>query len=151
MLLVLLVLLVVLLVLLVLLFVLAVLVLLVLLVLLGFRTVGSCGGRAASGVRTRLAGFGCHLPSFRAACWRHGPRRLGHDGYDPRRLILVGSATTRSSAQEGKECADGSLSPKKRRRAESRIWGVFIIAVHRAFVLGLGARHRGIVELSEDS
>ena len=27
--------------------------------------------------------------------------------------------------------------------------GVFIIAVHRAFVLGLGARHRGIVELSE--
>ena len=24
-----------------------------------------------------------------------------------------------------------------------------IIAVHRAFVLGLGARHRGIVELSE--
>ena len=34
------------------------------------------------------------------------------------------------------------------------VWGVFIIAVHRAFVLGLGARHRGIVEpsveLSED-
>ena len=29
-------------------------------------------------------------------------------------------------------------------------WGVFIIAVHRAFVLGLGARHRGIVELSGD-
>ena len=26
--------------------------------------------------------------------------------------------------------------------------GVFIIAVHRAFVLGLGARHRGIVKLS---
>ena len=26
-------------------------------------------------------------------------------------------------------------------------WGVFIIAVHRAFVLGLGARHRGIVVL----
>jgi hypothetical protein len=35
------------------------------------------------------------------------------------------------------------------RRAESRFWGVFIIAVHRALVLGLGARHRGIVELSE--
>ena len=35
------------------------------------------------------------------------------------------------------------------RRAESRFWGVFIIAVLRAFVLGLGARHRGrIVELS---
>ena len=32
---------------------------------------------------------------------------------------------------------------------ESRFWGVFVIAVHRAFVLGLGARHRGIVELSE--
>ena len=32
---------------------------------------------------------------------------------------------------------------------ESRFWGVFIIAVHRALVLGLGARHRGIVELSE--
>jgi hypothetical protein len=31
-----------------------------------------------------------------------------------------------------------------------RFWGVFIIAVHRAFVLGLGAQHRGIVELSED-
>ena len=30
------------------------------------------------------------------------------------------------------------------------LWGVFIIAVHRAFVLGLGARHRGIVELSVD-
>ena len=27
--------------------------------------------------------------------------------------------------------------------AESRFWGVFIIAVHRAFVLGLGARHLG--------
>jgi hypothetical protein len=39
--------------------------------------------------------------------------------------------------------------PAAHRRAESRFWGVFIIAVHRAFVLGLGARHRGIVELSE--
>ena len=29
------------------------------------------------------------------------------------------------------------------------LWGVFIIAVHRAFVLGLGAQHRGIVKLSE--
>ena len=28
------------------------------------------------------------------------------------------------------------------------LWGVSIIAVHRAFVLGLGAQHRGIV-LSE--
>ena len=41
------------------------------------------------------------------------------------------------------------------RRVESRlpVWlrGVFIIAVHHAFVLGLGARHGGIVELSEDS
>ena len=36
------------------------------------------------------------------------------------------------------------------RRAESRFWGVFIIAVHRAFVLGLGARHRGIAELSRE-
>ena len=26
---------------------------------------------------------------------------------------------------------------------------IFIIAVHRAFVLGLGAQHRGIVKLSE--
>ena len=26
------------------------------------------------------------------------------------------------------------------------LWGVFIIAVHRAFVLGLGAQHRGIVK-----
>ena len=31
------------------------------------------------------------------------------------------------------------------------VWlqGVFIIAVHHAFVLGLGARHDGIVKLSE--
>ena len=47
----------------------------------------------------------------------------------------------------------GVLRSVAHRRAESRFWGVFIIAVHRAFVLGLGARHRGIVdgivELSE--
>ena len=42
----------------------------------------------------------------------------------------------------------GVLRSAAHRRAESRFWGVFIIAVHRAFVLGLGARHRGIVELS---
>ena len=41
----------------------------------------------------------------------------------------------------------GVLRSAAHRRAESRFWGVFIylIAVHRAFVLGLGARHRGIV------
>ena len=43
----------------------------------------------------------------------------------------------------------GVLRSVAHRRAESRFGGVFIIAVHRAFVLGLGARHRGIVELSE--
>ena len=44
----------------------------------------------------------------------------------------------------------GVLRSAAHRRAESRFWGVFIIAVHRAFVLGLGARpYRGIVELSE--
>ena len=43
----------------------------------------------------------------------------------------------------------GVLRSAAHRRAESRFWGGFIIAVHRAFVLGLGARHRGIVELSE--
>jgi len=43
----------------------------------------------------------------------------------------------------------GVLRSAAHRRAESRFWGVFVIAVHRAFVLGLGARHRGIVELSE--
>ena len=43
----------------------------------------------------------------------------------------------------------GVLRSAAHRRAESRFWGVFIIAVHRAFVLGLGARHLGIVELSE--
>ena len=43
----------------------------------------------------------------------------------------------------------GVLRSAAHRRAESRFWGVFIIAVHRAFVLGLGARHRGIVELSK--
>ena len=44
----------------------------------------------------------------------------------------------------------GVLRSAAHRRAESRFWGVFIIAVHRAFVLGLGARHRSIVELSGD-
>ena len=44
----------------------------------------------------------------------------------------------------------GVLRSAAHRRAESRFWGVFIIAVHRAFVLGLGARHRGIAELSGD-
>ena len=45
----------------------------------------------------------------------------------------------------------GVLRSAAHRRAESRFWGVFIIAVHRAFVLWVfvGARHRGIVELSE--
>ena len=43
----------------------------------------------------------------------------------------------------------GVLRSAAHRRAESRSWGVFIIAVHRAFVLGLGARHRGIVELGQ--
>ena len=44
----------------------------------------------------------------------------------------------------------GVLRSAAHRRAESRFLGrlLFIIAVHRAFVLGLGARHRGIVELS---
>ena len=45
----------------------------------------------------------------------------------------------------------GVLRSAAHRRAESPGFGAFcIIAVHRAFVLGLGARHRGIVELSED-
>ena len=43
----------------------------------------------------------------------------------------------------------GVLRSVAHRRAESRFLGRYI-AVHRAFVLGLGARHRGIVELSED-
>ena len=43
----------------------------------------------------------------------------------------------------------GVLRSAAHRRAESRFWGVFIFAVHRAFVLGLGARHRGIVDLSD--
>jgi hypothetical protein len=51
------------------------------------------------------------------------------------------------------------LLRRRRRRTCCGLWrtggrrvpvlGSFIIAVHRAFVLGLGARHRGIVELSE--
>jgi hypothetical protein len=51
---------------------------------------------------------------------------------------------------------DGALQrvPRKKKtaarfRLRRRFWGVFIIAVHRAFVLGLGARQRGFVELSE--
>ena len=62
----------------------------------------------------------------------------------------------RSCHAPGGEAARGptvgvlrSVCVAHRRGAESRCWGVFIIAVHRAFVLGLGARHRGIVELSE--
>ena len=43
----------------------------------------------------------------------------------------------------------GVLRSAAHRRAESRFCVVFIIAVHRAFVLGLGGRHRGIVELSK--
>ena len=43
----------------------------------------------------------------------------------------------------------GVLRSVAHRRAESRFGGVFIIAVHHAFVLGLGAQHRGIVELSQ--
>ena len=43
----------------------------------------------------------------------------------------------------------GVLRSAAHRRAESRFWGVFIITVHRAFVLGLGAQHRGIVELCQ--
>jgi hypothetical protein len=44
----------------------------------------------------------------------------------------------------------GVLRSVAHRRAESRFWGVFIIAVHRAFVLGLGARHRGIFARREN-
>ena len=51
--------------------------------------------------------------------------------------------------REVRRCAVGVLRSAAHRRAEYRFWGVFIIAVHRAFVLGLGARHRGIVKLSE--
>ena len=47
----------------------------------------------------------------------------------------------------------GVLRSAAHRRVEFRlpVWlrGVFIIAVHHAFVLGLGARHGGIVKLSE--
>ena len=45
-----------------------------------------------------------------------------------------------------------SVLEEETKKKKSRFWGVFIIAVHRAFVLGLGAPgigHRGIVELSE--
>ena len=42
------------------------------------------------------------------------------------------------------------ISTKCVREVSKRTLALFIIAVHRAFVLGLGARHRGIVELSED-
>ena len=48
---------------------------------------------------------------------------------------------------------EGGYFRKKSSEPEGRlpvfIWGVFIIAVHLAFVLGLGARRLGIVELSE--
>ena len=46
----------------------------------------------------------------------------------------------------------GVLRSAAHRRVEFRlpVWlrGVFIIAVHHTFVLGLGARHGGIVKLS---
>ena len=49
----------------------------------------------------------------------------------------------------------GVLRSAAHRRVESRLpvpsGRVFIIAVHRAFVLGLGAQHGGIVKLPEGS
>ena len=58
--------------------------------------------------------------------------------------------------RKARRCPVGVLRSAAHRRVESRlpVWllrGVFIIAVHHAFVLGWGGRHGGIVELSEDS
>ena len=55
----------------------------------------------------------------------------------------------RSGARSCHAPGGGWLHEVRRGLRRTRFWGVFIIAVHRAFVLGLGARHRGIVELSE--
>jgi hypothetical protein len=55
----------------------------------------------------------------------------------------------RDTHGEEEEEEEEEEKKKKEEEEESRFWGVFVIAVHRAFVLGLGARHRGIVELSE--
>ena len=99
----------------------------------------------------------------------HGVRRIGlYDGLllgqdllgncvnmngAPRMRTPSRRSGARSCHAPGRMAARGPpvgvLRSAAHRRAESRFWGVFIFAVHRAFVLGLGARHRGIVDLSE--
>ena len=66
-----------------------------------------------------------------------------------RRRLVERSRLAAGVALVGEPGADAGLQKAKADASESRFWGVFIIAVHRAFVLGLGARHRGIVELPE--
>ena len=62
------------------------------------------------------------------------------------RGALCSAVAERAGAQRPRNISRQPASDCWERR---RFWGVFIIAVHRAFVLNLGARHRGVVELSE--
>ena len=63
-------------------------------------------------------------------------------------LRAVAESGRTASAEYLPSASERLLGKKKVLR--KRFWGVFIIAVHRAFVLNLGARHRGVVELSEE-
>jgi hypothetical protein len=58
---------------------------------------------------------------------------------------------TRPRATASQQAGRGAYTEREQSApSKSQLFSaVFIIAVHRAFVLGFGARHRGIVELSE--
>ena len=121
------------------------------------RNHGYCGNRRTCNQKrkqTSLATGVCNRRGTQAGQITSGKKRDMGGGCSTKKryiwstkaalLLLLSSSYLRTSA-------DVSVPSAAHRRAESRFWGVFIIAVHRAFVLGLGARHRGIVELSEDS
>ena len=66
---------------------------------------------------------------------------------DPRvrlRAALVGRAAL-GPPRAASRGAGRVLFTRRKEKKRSRFGGVFIIAVHRAFVLGLGARYRGLL------
>ena len=62
--------------------------------------------------------------------------------------VSGGAPWRRSGGASRAELASGMEGSTGR---YSHYYYYYYIAVHRAFVLGLGARHRGIVELSKGS
>ena len=71
-----------------------------------------------------------------------------HRRFVPRWVCAVGVRRGSSGWLATQLGARGG-KPARNTEGDKKEAGVFIIAVHRAFVLGLGARHRGIVDLSE--